>query len=62
MKQLVREPGRKTPLAKATMAEWKVEASRARRAKLKAGREAGVTEIPLEQLDESLYQLRHVMG
>jgi len=62
MKQLVREPGPKTPLAKSTMAEWKVEASRARRAKPKASREAGVTENPLEQPDESLYQLRHVMG
>jgi hypothetical protein len=55
MKQLVQELGPKTPLAKATMAEWKADA-RARRAKPKARREAGITEIPLEQLDDSPYQ------
>jgi hypothetical protein len=61
LKRLVRELGPKTPLAKATMAEWKADASRARHAKPKASREAGITEIPLEQLDKSPYQLRHDM-
>ena len=62
MKQLGHELAPKTSLAKATMAKWKAEVSRARRAELKASREAGVTEIPLEQLDENLDELRHVMG
>jgi ParB family chromosome partitioning protein len=43
------------------MAEWKADASRARHTKPKASREAGITETPLEQLDESPYQLRHDM-
>ena len=46
LKQLVRELGPKTPLAKATMAEWKAEAFHARHANPKASREAGITKIP----------------
>src|SRR5262249_30315341 len=47
--------------AAATLTEWKSEASRARYAKPNASREACITEIPLEQLEDSLYQLRHDM-
>ncbi len=60
MKQLVRELGPNTPLGKATMENWKAEA-RARPPKAKASREAGIIEIPLEQLEDSPYQLRHNM-
>jgi hypothetical protein len=43
------------------MAEWKADASRARHAKPKASREAGITKISLEQLEDSPYQPRHDM-
>jgi ParB family chromosome partitioning protein len=61
MKQLVSELGSNTPLAKATMAEWKAQKSPARRIKPISRGRPGALEIPLDQLEDSPYQLRHDM-
>src|SRR6516162_1496889 len=61
MKQLVSELGPNTPLAKATMAEWKAQKSPARRIKPISRSKSGALEIPLDQLEDSPYQLRHDM-
>ena len=56
MKQLIQQIGPKTKLAKLTLANWKAE----KHAGLAAAvDEASIVRIPLEQLDDSPYQLRH---
>ncbi len=61
MNQLVKELGPNTPLAKATLAQWKAEKSAARHPKKAVSRGEGIVEIPLDQLEDSPYQLRHDM-
>ncbi len=60
MKQLVQQLGPKTKLAKMTMANWKAEKV-ARLVKPSGGQEPEIVRIPLDQLDDSPYQLRHEM-
>ena len=57
MKQLIKQIGPKTRLARLTLANWKAE-KRAGLATAVDG-EAGIVRIPLEQLDDSPFQLRH---
>ena len=57
MKQLIKQIGPKTRLAELTLANWKAE-KRAGLATAVDG-EAGIVRIPLEQLDDSPFQLRH---
>jgi len=60
MKQLIHQLGPKTRLAKLTMANWKAEKA-ARLIKPSAGSDSGIVNIPLEQLEDSPFQLRHEM-
>src|SRR5262249_16096402 len=59
MKQLIQELGPKTKLAQLTMTNWRAEKA-ARLTKPNAGG-ADIVNIPLEQLEDSPYQLRHDM-
>jgi ParB/RepB/Spo0J family partition protein len=61
MKQLISELGPKTPLAKLTLANWKAQKSSPGRVKATPRRPPGTTEIELDQLEDSPYQLRHEM-
>ena len=60
MKQIIQQIGPNTRLAKLTMANWKAEKA-AGLVKPTAVGDAGIVKIPLEQLDDSPYQLRHDM-
>jgi len=60
MQQLIHQLGPKTRLAKLTMANWKAEKA-ARLIKPSAGSDSGIVNIPLEQLEDSPFQLRHEM-
>ena len=57
VRELIKQIGPKTKLAKFTVANWKAE----KRAGLATAvdSEAGIVRIPLEQLDDSPFQLRH---
>jgi len=56
MKQLIKQIGPKTRLAELTLANWKAE----KRAGLASAMDgAEIVRIPLEQLDDSPFQLRH---
>jgi ParB family chromosome partitioning protein len=61
VQQLVKELGRNTPLGKATLAEWKVGKEAARHPPKVVSRGEGIVEIPLGQLEDNPYQLRHDM-
>jgi ParB/RepB/Spo0J family partition protein len=61
MQQLIKELGPDSPLAKATLAEWKAEKAAARHPRKVVSRGEGIVEIPLEQLEDNPYQLRHDM-
>jgi|GEM_PF-910891 len=60
MQQLIHQLGPKTRLAKLTMANWKAEKA-ARLVKPGAGSDSGIVNIPLEQLEDSPFQLRQQM-
>src|SRR5262245_40544666 len=60
MKQLIQQLGPKTKLAKLTMANWKAEKA-ARLVKPSAGSGSTIVRIPLDQLEDSPYQLRQDM-
>jgi hypothetical protein len=60
MKQMIQQLGPKTRLAKLAMANWKAQKA-AGLVKPTAAGDAGIVKIPLEQLDDSPYQLRHDM-
>ena len=60
MKQIIQRIGPNTRLAQLTMANWKAEKT-AGLVKPTAVGDAGIVKIPLEQLDDSPYQLRHDM-
>src|SRR5262249_33948883 len=60
MKEWVQKLGPKTKLAKLAMANWKAEKT-ARLVKPSAGGESAIVKIPLDQLEDSPYQLRHDM-
>src|SRR5215831_16880368 len=60
MKQIIQKIGPNTRLAQLTMANWKAEKT-AGLVKPTAVGDAGIVKIPLEQLDDSPYQLRHDM-
>jgi len=60
MKEWVQKLGPKTKLAKLAMANWKAEKA-ARLVKPSAGGESAIVKIPLDQLEDSPYQLRHDM-
>jgi len=60
MQQLIHQLGPKTRLAKLTMANWKAEKA-ARLIKPSAGSGSGIVNIPLEQLEDSPFQLRQQM-
>src|SRR6516162_1589909 len=59
VQQLVKELGPDTPLAKATLAEWKASAARHPMKVVSRGEE--IVDIPLDQLEDNPYQLRHDM-
>src|SRR5262249_34965490 len=59
MKQLIQELGPKTKLAKLTMANWRAEKAAQLTKPSAAG--ADIVNIPLDQLEDSPYQLRHDM-
>jgi ParB family chromosome partitioning protein len=61
MRQLVKELGPNTPLAKATLAEWKAQKSAARHPMKVVSHGEGIVDIPLAQLEDNPYQLRHDM-
>jgi len=61
MRQLVKELGPKTPLAQATLAEWKAQKSAARHPMKVVSHGEGIVDIPLAQLEDNPYQLRHDM-
>jgi len=61
MRQLVKELGPKTPLAQATLAEWKAQKSAARHPLKVVSHGEGIVNIPLAQLEDNPYQLRHDM-
>jgi ParB/RepB/Spo0J family partition protein len=61
MRQLVKELGPNTPLAKATLAEWKAQKSTARHPRKVVSHGEGIVDIPLAQLEDNPYQLRHDM-
>jgi len=60
MKQIIQKIGPNTRLAQLTMANWEAEKT-AGLVKPTAVGDAGIAKIPLEQLDDSPYQLRHDM-
>ena len=60
MQQLIHQLGPNTKLAKYTLANWKAEKA-ARLVKPRAGSDSGIMNIPLEQLEDSPFQLRQQM-
>src|SRR6516164_7374386 len=60
VRQMVQQLGPNTRLAKLTVANWKAEKA-AQLLKPSAAGDMGIVKIPLEQLDDSPYQLSHDM-
>ncbi len=60
IKQMIQQLGPKTKLAKLTMANWKAEKA-AGLVKPSVAGDVGIVRVPLDQLDDSPYQLRRDM-